>query len=53
MAQTKLWLLKYKNGRIQGPLSAKEIIELIQTQGHSWGRNYCGLSRGPLEAHIR
>ena len=29
MSQDKLWLLKHKNGRIQGPLSADEIIELI------------------------
>ena len=26
----KLWLLKHKNGRVQGPLSTKEIIQLIQ-----------------------
>ncbi|MYE07761.1 MAG: tetratricopeptide repeat protein [Oligoflexia bacterium] len=30
MSQEKLWLLKYKNGRIQGPLSTDEIIRLIQ-----------------------
>ncbi len=29
MSQSKLWLLKYKNGRIQGPLSTEEIIQLI------------------------
>ena len=30
MSQTKLWLLKYKSGRIHGPLSAKEITQLIK-----------------------
>ena len=30
MSQDKLWLLKYKNGRIQGPLSSDEIIRLIK-----------------------
>ena len=29
MSQDKLWLLKHKNGRIQGPLSADEIVHLI------------------------
>ena len=28
----KLWLLKYKNGRIQGPLSKDEIISLIKNK---------------------
>lgn len=30
MSPKKLWLLKSKNGRIQGPLSSDEIIKLIQ-----------------------
>ena len=30
MNQDKLWLLKQKNGRIQGPLSEDEIIHLIK-----------------------
>ncbi len=29
MRHKKLWLIKYKNGRIQGPLSAQEIDQLI------------------------
>ena len=29
MGRKKLWLIKYKNGRIQGPLSAQEIDQLI------------------------
>ena len=32
MSQDKLWLLKHKNGRIQGPLSADEIIHLINNK---------------------
>ncbi len=30
MSQDKLWLLKYKNGRVQGPLSSDEIIRHIK-----------------------
>lgn len=30
MSQEKLWLLKYNNGRVQGPLSSDEIIQLIK-----------------------
>lgn len=30
MSQDKLWLLKHKTGRIEGPLSADEIVHLIR-----------------------
>ena len=30
MSQDKLWLLKHKNSRVQGPLSSDEIIQLIK-----------------------
>ena len=32
MSPKKLWLIKYKNGRIQGPLSIDEIIQLISNR---------------------
>ena len=30
MSQNKLWLLKHTNGRVQGPLSTDDIIQLIK-----------------------
>ena len=32
MSPKKLWWIRYKNGRIQGPLSIDEIIQLISNR---------------------
>ncbi len=56
MSQNKLWLIKNKTGRIQGPLSTKEIIELINektVEGEETIAEYPGGKWKPISVEPR